>query len=100
MLEIDVQPGGCVRLSGRLDAAQADRAKEALQSLNEPTTIDLTDLDYVSSAGLGVLVQTYKRLRDSGHSFRITNMKPRIRSVFVYAGAERVGAVPLWPEAV
>ncbi|TMQ50279.1 MAG: STAS domain-containing protein [Candidatus Eisenbacteria bacterium] len=90
MLEIDVQPGGCVRLSGRLDAAQADRAKEALQSLNEPTTIDLTDLDYVSSAGLGVLVQTYKRLRDSGHSFRITNMKPRIRSVFVYAGLDKV----------
>ena len=90
MLEIDVQPGGCVRLSGRLDAAQADRAKEALQSLNEPATIDLKDLDYVSSAGLGVLVQTYKRLRDSGHSFRITNMKPRIRSVFVYAGLDKV----------
>ena len=85
-----MQPGGCVRLSVRLDAAQADRAKEALQSLNEPTTIDLTDLDYVSSAGLGVLVQTYKRLRDSGHSFRITNMKPRIRSVFVYAGLDKV----------
>ena len=90
MFEIDVQPGGVVRLRGRLDAAQADRAKETLLQLSGPSTIDLTDLDYVSSAGLGLLVQTYKRLRDSGHSFRLTNLKPRIRSVFVYAGLDKV----------
>ncbi len=90
MFDIEVEKGGLVRLSGRLDAAQADRAKAILDSVNEPATMDLTDLDYVSSAGLGVLVQTYKRLRDSGHSFRLTNLKPRIRSVFVYAGLDKV----------
>jgi len=90
MFEIQLQGGGQVKLSGRLDAAQADRAKATLETVNEPATIDLTDLDYVSSAGLGVLVQTYKRLRDSGHSFRLTNLKPRIRSVFVYAGLDKV----------
>jgi anti-sigma B factor antagonist len=90
MFEIEVQRGGLVKLSGRLDAAQADRAKATLETVNEPAIIDLTDLDYVSSAGLGVLVQTYKRLRDSGHGFRLTNLKPRIRSVFVYAGLDKV----------
>ena len=90
MLEIQVQDGGRVKLSGRLDAAQADRAKEALDAVLGPTTLDLTDLDYISSAGLGVLVQTFKRLRDSGHSFTLTNLKPRIRSVFVYAGLDKV----------
>lgn len=90
MLEIQLQGGGLVKLSGRLDAAEADRAKAALEKVDGPATIDLTDLDYVSSAGLGVLVQTYKRLRDSGHSFRLTNLKPRIRSVFVYAGLDKV----------
>ena len=90
MFEIQVESGGLVRLSGRLDAAQADRAKAALETVNGPAVIDLTDLDYVSSAGLGVLVQTYKRLRDSGHAFRLTNLKPRIRSVFVYAGLDKV----------
>ncbi|HEY2924124.1 MAG TPA: STAS domain-containing protein [Candidatus Eisenbacteria bacterium] len=90
MLEIQLQGGGLIKLSGRLDAAQADRAKAALEKVNEPATIDLTDLDYVSSAGLGVLVQTYKRLRDAGHTFRLTNLKPRIRSVFVYAGLDKV----------
>ena len=90
MFEIQVESEGLVRLSGRLDASQADRAKAALDTVNGPAVIDLTDLDYVSSAGLGVLVQTYKRLRDSGHSLRLTNLKPRIRSVFVYAGLDKV----------
>jgi anti-sigma B factor antagonist len=90
MFEIQVQDGGFVRLGGRLDAAQADRAKAALDSVKQSATLDLTDLDYVSSAGLGVIVQTFKRLRDQGHEMRLTNMKPRIRSVFVYAGLDRV----------
>lgn len=90
MFEIQVEPGGRVKLAGRLDAAQADKAKEALDLVRESATLDLTDLDYVSSAGLGVLVVTFKRLRDSGHSLRLTNLKPRIRSVFVYAGLDKV----------
>ncbi len=90
MFEIQVQGGGLVRLSGRLDAAQADRAKTTLDTVRESATLDLTDLDYVSSAGLGVLVMMYKRLRDSGHDFKLTNLKPRIRLVFVYAGLDKV----------
>lgn len=90
MFEIAVAEDGFVKLSGRLDAVQADRAKAALDTVKGPAVIDLTDLDYVSSAGLGVLVQTYKRLRDLGHPLRLTNLKPRIRSVFVYAGLDKV----------
>jgi anti-anti-sigma factor len=90
MFDIQIQDGGLIRLSGRLDAAQADHAKAMLLLVNQSATIDFTDLDYVSSAGLGVLVQTYKRLHDAGHSLRLTNLKPRIRSVFTYAGLDRV----------
>jgi anti-sigma B factor antagonist len=90
MFEIQIEEGGLVKLAGRLDAAQADRAKAALDGVKQSATLDLTDLDYVSSAGLGVIVQTFKRLRDAGLDFRLTNMKPRIRSVFVYAGLDKV----------
>lgn len=90
MFEILVQEDGLVKLSGRLDAAQADRAKAALDGVKGSTILDLTDLDYVSSAGLGVLVVTFKRLRDSGHGFKLTNVNPRVRSVFVYAGLDKV----------
>jgi anti-anti-sigma factor len=90
MFEIQVEAGGLVKLTGRLDAAQADRAKAMLDTVKQSATLDLSELDYVSSAGLGVIVQTFKRLRDAGLDFRLTNIKPRIRSVFVYAGLDRV----------
>ena len=90
MFEIQIDDGGVVRLAGRLDAAQADRAKAMLDTVRQSATLDLSELDYVSSAGLGVIVQTFKRLRDQGLDFRLTNMKPRIRSVFTYAGLDKV----------
>jgi len=90
VFSIELQEGGLVKLAGRLDAAQADRAKATLDTVKQSATLDLTDLDYVSSAGLGILVQTFKRLRDAGLDFRLINMKPRIRTVFVYAGLDRI----------
>ena len=90
MFEINIVDDGLVKLSGRLDAAQAERAKAALKTINHSTTADLTDLDYISSAGLGVIVETYKRLHDAGHSLRLIHLNPRIRSVFVYAVLDKV----------
>jgi len=79
-----------VLLVGRLDAAQADAAIEALRRLNGPAVADFSELEYISSAGIGVILQTYKRLHESGHTLRLVNLNPRIRSVFGYAGLDRV----------
>ena len=43
MFEIQVEGAGLVKLSGRLDAAQADKAKAALDALGSSATLDLTD---------------------------------------------------------
>lgn len=90
MFEINVLDDGLIKLSGRLDAAHAERAKAVLKSVNQSATADFADLDYISSAGLGVIVETYKRLHDSGHSLRLIRLTPRIRSVFTYAGLDKV----------
>ena len=51
---------------------------------------DLSDLEYISSAGLGVILHTYKRLRRQGHELRLVNLVPRVRSIFEYAGFDRL----------
>lgn len=79
-----------VRLVGRLDAAQADAATEALRRLTGPAVADFSELEYISSAGIGVILETYKRLHQAGHTLLLTNLSPRIRSVFGYAGLDRV----------
>lgn len=90
MFEARFEGDDRVRLVGRLDASQAEAATEALRRLKGPAVADFSELDYISSAGIGVILETYKRLHDSGHTLRLTNLNPRIRSVFGYAGLDRV----------
>lgn len=85
MFEIQAGQGGTVKFVGRLDAAEADAALERLNEIEGPITADCAELDYISSAGLGILVQTYKRLHKVGHSLKLVNLPPRIRNVFRYA---------------
>ncbi len=90
MFHVQAGGEGVVRLVGRLDAAEADGAMAALSGLEPPLTADCAELDYISSAGLGVIMETYKRLHRLGHSLRLINVPPRIRNVFRYAGLDRV----------
>ena len=72
-------------LSGRFDAAQVDNAKAVLDRLTVTTSVDFKDLVYVSSAGLGVLMATQKRLSEKGHKLKLKNVSGHIREIFKIA---------------
>jgi anti-sigma B factor antagonist len=90
MFEIQIGENGNVKLSGRLDASQADQAQKTLREVSGPITADCTELDYVSSAGISVILEVHKRLTGSGHEFRLVGMNPRVRTVFSYTGLDKV----------
>lgn len=85
-------------MAGRLDATQCDTALRFLDGVAEPRVIDLGRLEYVASAGLRVFLLTQKRLRSTGASLRLINVRPQIHEIFRYAGFDRIldiaGAVP------
>jgi anti-sigma B factor antagonist len=90
VLELRVEEGGVVRVQGRLDAAESDRALAALEKLPGPLTLDCSQLDYISSAGISVIMQTWKRLNGQGSTLRLTGLTPRVRNVFGFAGLDKV----------
>ena len=90
MFSIRREKDGRVFLSGRLDAAQADKARTVLEKITTPSVLDLTDLEYISSAGLRVLLETQKRLMDAGHSLTLVNLQKRIQDLFRVAGFDSV----------
>jgi len=90
MFEIERNDNGSILLTGRLDASQADKAKSFLEQVNDSCTLDFGELDYISSAGLGVLLGTQKRLSESGNSLRLINMSKHIRDIFLYAGFDHI----------
>ena len=90
MFDIKRGDNGQLRLCGRLDESQAARVREALDAIVETATIDFGELDYISSAGLGALLGTQKRLNESGHSIKLINMNRHIRNIFHVAGFDLV----------
>jgi anti-anti-sigma factor len=90
MFAMRVEPDGVVRLSGRLDASEAEQANDELDAITGPVTLDCSNLEYISSAGLSVMLVTHKRLTAAGHALRLTNLQPRVRNVFTYAGLHRI----------
>ena len=90
MFDVRFEGEDRVRLIGRFDASQADRATAALRRLASSAVADCSELEYLSSAGIGVILETYKRLHESGHTLTLAHLSPRIRNVLGYAGLDRV----------
>ena len=48
------------------------------------------ELEYISSAGLGVLLRTHKRLMAEGHGVKLVGVGPHISDIFTYSGFDRL----------
>ena len=81
---------GRVAFTGRLDAAQSAKAQAFLDALADPGPIDMSGLEYISSAGLGVLLRTHKRLMASGGKLRLVKVGNHINDIFKYSGFDQL----------
>ena len=90
MFDIDFNDQGAVVVRGRLDAAQAPRAQVFLNAVDGGCVIDMTELEYISSAGLGVLLSTHKRLMTGEAGLELVNVNPHIADIFRYSGFDRL----------
>ena len=90
MFEAGIGESGQVFFAGRLDAAQASKAESFLAALEAAAVIDFARLEYISSAGLGVLLKTQKRLMSAGGGLTLINVNNHIRDVFRYSGFDQI----------
>ena len=90
MFDIDFNDSGSVVVSGRLDAAQAPKAQEFLDRVLDECIVDMAELEYISSAGLGVLLKTHKRLMVSASELKLINVNSHINDIFRYYGFDKL----------
>lgn len=86
MFEIGFGESGEVICRGRLDAAQSEKAEEFMSAIDSDSVVDFGHLEYISSAGLAILLKTQKRLSESGAALKIVNVNKHIHDIFRYSG--------------
>jgi len=83
-----------VEMDGRFDSATAPDIKAALHELIENgrtlLVINLEGLEFIDSAGLGVLVSCLRRTAAEGGDLRVAEVPPFCRSIFELTRLTRV----------
>ena len=83
-----------IRVPHRLDGANAqvlhDQLEEAMGSAHKAVVIDMSDLTYISNAGLRVIIQAAKKLQSHDARLVVCSLSNEIRSVIEASSLDRV----------
>ena len=83
--------GGNITLyvSGEIDGTNVDEFEEQVNEAADKTeslSLDLTDLEYVSSAGLRVFLTLQKKVKQMGNEVVIRNVNEEVMEIFSVTG--------------
>jgi len=85
------------KLAGRLDSSSAPSAEEQLTRLIADSAprlvIDLSKLEYISSAGLRVLLLVARKIQQSQGKLAFFGLTPGVRDVFSVSGFDTIFTV-------
>ena len=86
-----------VKLAGRLDSTAAQSAEESLTRALAGGTphlaVDMSGLQYISSAGLRVLLVVAKKVQRAEGKVVLFGLGPNVREVFSISGFDKIFAI-------
>jgi anti-anti-sigma factor len=85
-----------VAIAGSLDSSTSPEAQKSLAQVltsAKKVVLDFSALDYISSAGLRVLLGAAKQLRASGGTLGLFGLNPSVREVFEISGFSSILSV-------
>lgn len=91
-------PGATVfHLKGRLDSSNTEEFEQKVLTCLEHgiryLVLDFTELEYINSAGLRVLVMSHQRLNPHGGRVMVCGIRDYIAEIFNISGYDRVFAM-------
>jgi anti-anti-sigma factor len=88
----DDEEPAVLRLEGELDSFSAAQLREELAGAvaYQTTIIDMRDVPFVDSAGLGALVGGLRRIREAGRGVALCCPAPSVRRLLTMTGVDRL----------
>jgi len=83
-----------VDLRGEVDLASAPQFRRSLHDLidqgHKRIALDLSNLEFMDSTGLGVLIGCLKRLKEADGDLVLAGVQPAVARVFEVTGLDRI----------
>ncbi len=96
-MKLSVKDSGkllAVSLAGRLDAGSSPEVEkalaEAIAGCQGGMVMDMTSLEYISSAGLRVMLMAAKRMQQKGGKLALFGLSENVKDVFDISGFSSV----------
>jgi stage II sporulation protein AA (anti-sigma F factor antagonist) len=85
-------------ISGEIDHHNAAQIREAIDSAVEKQCpqilrIDFSDVTFMDSSGVGLVMGRYKIVKSYGGSIEIVNMSPQIYKIMNLSGIEKIAKI-------
>lgn len=83
-----------VSVNGNVDASNAPELESEINEIisegNHKIVLDFKELNYISSAGLRVLLSTQKRLKPKNGELKLCELNTEVERIFTMAGFNRL----------
>jgi len=81
-------------LIGEVDISNAHyfrkQLETALAEVKQNITIDLAELNYIDSTGLGVIIGVYGSVKKDGLSVKVLNPKDNVKKLLIISGLDKI----------
>ncbi|MDR3364899.1 MAG: STAS domain-containing protein [Clostridiales Family XIII bacterium] len=82
------------KLVGEVDISNAhyfkNRLEAALAEKKQNILIDLADLNYIDSTGLGVIIGAYGTIKKDGFGIKVTGPKDNVKKLLGISGLDKI----------
>lgn len=82
-----------LKLVGELDAAATDKLRDAANAQMtrgvDRIVLDLSELDFIDSTGLGAMLGVLKRLREKDGELALSAVSPRVQKLLDLTGLDK-----------
>ncbi len=90
----DIKGGSLLSIQGEIDVYTSPKVKEAINALIDQNKysiiVNLEEVRYIDSTGLGVLIGALKKLREHNGNINLVCSNPQIKKIFQITGLVKI----------